>query len=88
MNWQELKKAYLDDHSSKALKSPKIRINALSNIENIIKAHHSEIFEKPSLLLNIEKNNFKEMIAKFKDNGRLNGAEESVINGFYKFLKR
>jgi hypothetical protein len=88
MTWHELKQAYLDDHSSKALKSPKIRINALGNIENIIKAHYSEIFENPSILLKIEKNNFKEMIAKFKDNSRLNGAEESVINGFYKFLKR
>jgi hypothetical protein len=86
MNWEELKRTYIENHLSKNLSAPKIRLNALNKLEVIFKLHFREIIKDPHNLLKHNKDDFKLKVSKYKENGRLNGAEESVINGLYKFL--
>ena len=64
------------------LANPNIRINALEGLENTMKSHFKEIVANPSLLKKIDKKVFKEELAKYKSNRKLNGAE-SVINEIY-----
>jgi len=84
-HWKQLRTLYTKDHLSKGLKNPKIRLNALANLESIIQRKMPEIIDNPSLLLEIDKASFKSMVQRFKGSD-LNSAESSVINGLYKFI--
>lgn len=84
MNWFELKNRIINLLLSRDLANPNIRINALSRLEGILKTHFNDIYNNPSLLLKIDKNDFKEKISKYK---KLNSAESSVINNFYQILE-
>ena len=75
MTWNEIKRSIISDLNNRGLANPSIRINALERIEVIIKSHFKEILADPSLLKKIDKNVFKDRLAKYKTNGTLNGAE-------------
>jgi hypothetical protein len=84
MKWLEIKKSIRDDLNSRGLSNPNIRLNALDNIEDILKRHFPEFIQNPQEnFQKINKNEFKEKIAKFKSNGNLNSAESSVVNEIY-----
>jgi len=83
MNWNEIRISIINDLNTRKLVNPNIRINALEKLESIMKSNFKEILSDPSLLKKIDKNVFKERLAKFKPNGKLNGAESSVINNIY-----
>lgn len=84
MNWKELKESIRDDLSTRGLSKPSIRINALSRIEAILEKNLPEYIQNPiENFGKIEKKDFKNKISKYKDNGKLNGAEDSVINEIY-----
>ena len=83
MNWNEIRISIDKDLNTRGLVNPNIRINALERLEGIMKAHFKEFLNDPSLLKKIDKNLFKEQLAKYKPNGKLNGAESSVINEIY-----
>lgn len=83
MNWNEIRMSIINDLNNKGLANPNIRINALERLEGIMKSNFKEILNDPSLLKKIDKNVFKERLAKFKSNNTLNGAESSVINNIY-----
>ncbi len=84
MNWFEIKISIKNDLNSRGLSDPKIRLNALDNLEQILKKHFPEYIQNPQEKFNkIEKNEFKEKIAKHKANGKLNSAESSIINEIY-----
>jgi len=83
MAWSEIKRSIINDLNNRNLANPSIRINALERLEAIMKSHFKEILENPSLLKTIDKNVFKERLAKYKTNGTLNGAESSVVNEIY-----
>jgi hypothetical protein len=88
MNWNEIRISIINDLNSRGLANPNIRINALERLEVIMKSHFKEILDDPSKLKKIDKNDFKERLAKFKTNGNLNGAESSVINEIYYRIER
>lgn len=83
MKWNEIKKSIINDLQTRGLADPNIRINALEKLEGIMKLHFREILNEPSLLNNINKNDFKEQLARYKANDTLNGAESSVVNEIY-----
>lgn len=83
MTIQELKKSIELSLISRSLKSPQIRIGALSNLINLIQNQYPAIYSNPSLIRKYGKDEFKSMLAKHKANGRLNSAESSIINEFY-----
>jgi len=85
MPWSEIKRSIINDlkFPERDLAKPSIRINALEGLEGIMKSHFKEILNNPSLLNKIDKNTFKASLAKYKSNGKLNGAESSVVNEIY-----
>lgn len=84
MEWLAIKKSITDDLNSRGLKDPRIRLNALDNIELILRRNFPEFIENPQVhFQKISKEELKNKIAKFKPNGNLNSAESSVINEIY-----
>ena len=84
--WKKLMKLYENDHNSKDyLAAPQIRLNALVSIDKLMSANFQQIIEHPKILERIDKEEFKRMLAN-KKGAKLNSAEESVVNGLYKFL--
>ena len=83
MTIQELKKSIELSLQSRNLKSPQIRLGALYNLIELIQKQYPNIYSNPTLLRRYDKDEFKTMVAKHKDNGRLNSAESSIIKEFY-----
>ncbi|MBK6731398.1 MAG: hypothetical protein IPG60_10730 [Bacteroidetes bacterium] len=84
MTWLEIKNSIRNDLNSRGLSNPNIRLGALENLEDIMKRHFSEYLQKPKDKFGkIDKTKFKDEIAKYKSNGRLNSAESSIINEIY-----
>lgn len=83
MTWNEIKRYIINDLNNRDLAKPSIRINALERLEGIMKSHFKEILADPSLLKKIDKNVFKDRLAKYKPNGALSGAESSIVNEIY-----
>ena len=85
-NWTKLKKMYVDDHNSKDfLAAPQIRLNAMESIDKLMSTHFPQLKKLPKIIKQIDKDEFKGMLAE-KKGMKLNSAEESVVNGLYKFL--
>ena len=83
MTWNELKPLIENDLLSRQLKDPSIRLRALDNIEALLKVHMPELLNDILAICNIEKKEFKKLIAHYKGK-ELNGAEKSVINDIYR----
>ena len=83
MTWNEIKRLIINDLNTRGLANPNIRINALERLEGLMKSYFKEILNDPSLLKKIDKNVFKDRLAKHKTNGTLNSAESSVVNEIY-----
>ena len=84
-NWTKLKKLYVNDHLAKDLAKPEIRLNAVESLEKLMRQHLPEFVKQPKFMKQIDKKQFVKML-EIKKGSKLNGAQESVINGFYKFL--
>jgi|ADurb_Cas_01_Slu_FD_contig_21_418313_length_368_multi_2_in_0_out_0_1 hypothetical protein len=84
ITWSEITESIRTSLITRGLKNPKIRLNALANIEEILKKHFSEYIENPQVEFGaIYKSELKEKLAKYKENGKLNSAEISIINEIY-----
>jgi hypothetical protein len=84
--WKALLRLYKNDHNSKDyLAAPNIRLNAMKSIDKLMTANFKNLVEHPKILKQIDKEDLKSMLA-VKKGAKLNSAEESVINGLYKFL--
>ena len=82
MEWGEIKESIVSDLTSRNLKDPRIRLNALEKIEAIVEQYYSSYFENTDELLQIGKESFKQKISE-KKGKELNSAEKSVINKIY-----
>jgi hypothetical protein len=82
--WNEAKLAYLNDHMSKPLKFPDIRLRSLNYIESAIKNSHPELLEGDKIFSSFSKTEFGDFYAKLKGR-RINSADKSVIHGLFKF---
>jgi bacillopeptidase F (M6 metalloprotease family) len=88
MNWLEIKISIKNDLLSRELIDPNIRLNALDNLEEILKSHFPDYIENPKEMFGrTDKNEIKMKIAKFKSNQILNSAESSIINEIYYRIK-
>lgn len=85
LKWENLKNLYKKDHLSKGLKKPGIRLNALENIDRLMKAAFPEVIASPEKLNQITKARLSNKLEDEKGYA-LNSAEKSVITGLYKFL--
>lgn len=84
MNWLEIKKSIRESLMKRGLSDPNIRLNALDNIEDILRRRFPEYLQNPNEAFGkTDKKLLQESIAKYKPNGKLNGAEKSVINEIY-----
>jgi len=84
MTWFEIKESIQNDLLNRGLKDPKIRLRALDRIELILKDNLGMLLQNPVKEFNdINKDELKANIAQYKPNGKLNGAEISVINEIY-----
>lgn len=84
MTWLEIKKSIKQDLNSRGLKNPNIRLNALDNLEDILKRYFPDFIKNPKEEFGkIDKKELKAKIAKYKSNMKLNSAESSVINEIY-----
>ena len=83
MLWIELKSKVIQSLKERGLSNPNIRINALNNLEQLIKTHFPNIYKNPSSLLQIDR---KEFIKRLSEHKKLNSAEKSVIKNLYDFL--
>jgi hypothetical protein len=84
MTWFEIKVSIKNDLMSRGLKNPRIRLNALENIEKILKNYFPEYLKNPDEKFKIiGKDKLKKEIARFKSNQKLNSAESSIINEIY-----
>ena len=84
MNWIDLKNSIRQDLLSRGLSNPKIRLNALEKVEEIMKLNLPEYIDQPEKKFrSIDKQKFKELVAKHKLNQKLNSAESSIINEIY-----
>lgn len=82
--WNDIKDNITKDLLSRGLSNPKIRLNALENIEKIIERYFPDYIKDPyNRFRIIRKQNFKDKVAKHKQNGKLNSAESSIINEIY-----
>ena len=85
MKWFEIKNGIKNDLLSRNLETPNRRINELDNLEGIFKKHFQGFLENPQQMFGTtDKESFKKEVAKYKSNGKLNGAESSLINEIYK----
>jgi len=84
--YTEAKRDYVKDHLSKDLKSPTIRLNALTRIEDTIQSKSPDLLKNDNLFTKYDKNSFELQYLNWKSYD-LNGAEKSVIVGLFKFSK-
>jgi len=84
MSWLEIKQIIREILMTRGLSDPNIRLNALDNVEKILRRHFLEYLQNPKeTFKKTDKKLLKESIAKHKPKGRLNSAESSVINEIY-----
>ena len=84
MKWFEIKSSIKNDLMTRGLSNPNIRLNALDNLEEILKQNFPEYINNPTEKFGkIAKNDLKKKISKFKSNQKLNSAESSIINEIY-----
>lgn len=86
--WPILKRAVINELATRNLKSPGTRKNALEKIEEYLRnGDLKEYYNKPELILEVDKNKFKEMLTKRKTYA-LNDAESSIVNEIYNQLEK
>ncbi|MBI9036881.1 MAG: hypothetical protein JEY97_02000 [Bacteroidales bacterium] len=89
MKWIEIKNEIIRELLSRGLETPKRRINELDNLEMLFRKNFPELLKNPKeMFKKTDKNTSKDEVAKFKSNGKLNGAESSLINEIYKMSNK
>ncbi|MGA9993071.1 MAG: hypothetical protein WBP86_12165, partial [Thiobacillaceae bacterium] len=84
--WASVKHAIREDLASRDLAEHRLRSSALENVETLLASSFKNFHENPEQLLAIGKDTVKKRLAELKDNGRLNGAESSVLNDIFHHL--
>lgn len=88
MNWTEIKNSIIEDLNTRNLKNPNIRINALNNLEGLLKSHFPDfIKDSQNKFKEVNKDEFKDKLGRYKENGKLNSAESSIVNEIYYRVK-
>jgi len=89
MNWENIKNKIRNDLLLRNLKTPSRRLNELENLERLMTLNLNDFIKDPvEMFGTTEKESFKKLVAKYKSNGKLNGAEISLINHIYKIIDK
>ena len=83
-NWEQTKRAFLNDHLSKRLVFPDQKLRSLQYIESAIKRSYPLLLEDKDLFKNLTESDFIELYTSLKGR-RINRFDKSVIHGLYKF---
>lgn len=86
MNWDEVASAIRSELGSRDLKEPRLRLSALQKVGDMLAELYPQFRQNPEILLNAEQIVSADL-ARHKKNGRLNGAEKSVLRQIYKHLR-
>jgi hypothetical protein len=84
--WASVKHAIRTDLNSRNLAKPRLRLSALDNVETLLVSSYRDFRKNPGQLVAIGKDAVKKRLSELKDNGRLNGAESSVLNDIFHYL--
>lgn len=87
MTWDDLIVSVRNMLALRDLKDPSIRGRALSNLDSIIRRYFPNIVQSPHSLLERNKDEFKQKLARVLHKDKLNGAESSIVNNFYQILE-
>lgn len=83
MGWSEIRDAIHADLLARGLKEPRLRLTALDRIEKLMAGRFPNFLSNPKVLLDVGKEAVSKELARLKETGRLNGAEESVLNQIF-----
>lgn len=87
MDWIEIKNEIKRELLSRNLKTPLRRLNELENLEKLLTTHFNDYIKNPlEMFRKTDRKSFKNEVSTYKANGKLNGAEESLINHIYKTI--
>ena len=85
MTLNQLKNAIISELSSRSLKDPQIRKNALEKVCKYITEYQQIYLHDQNVVLPKDKNEFKNEYERYKST-KMNGAENSIINEIYNQL--
>ena len=83
--WEEVRDMYIADHVEKDLKQQERRPNSIKVIEKIFKREIPQIMHTSRYLTWMGKYRIGEVVKSSKKSKTLSGADESVLNGLFKF---
>ena len=84
--WIDIKFAIQRELRSRDLAQPRIRLSVLDRLESLLVRTYPGFKSDPAVLLTLEKQKVEGALARLKDNGKLNGAERSVLNNVFQAL--
>lgn len=87
MTLNQLKNAIISELSSRSLKDPQIRKNALEKVCKYITEYQQIYLHDQNVVLPKDKNEFKNEYERYKST-KINGAENSIINEIYNQLNK
>ena len=87
MTLNQLKNAIISELSSRSLKDPQIRKNALEKACKYITEYQQIYLHDQNVVLPKDKNEFKNEYERYKST-KMNGAENSIINEIYNQLNK
>lgn len=87
MTWDEVIKEVKILLNSRDLSDPFIRLRAVSNLDDTMRRYFPNIVQSPDSLLERNKDEFKQKLARVLHKDKLNGAESSIVNNFYQILE-
>lgn len=88
MHWSDLKQAVRQDLESRNLKDPRIRIGALERIDKLLGMVVGTGGARIDAIVSHDKSELVKKLSQVKSTGKLNSAEQSVLNDIYRFIRQ
>lgn len=86
MEWHDMKEDIRADLLARGLKEPRRRLTSLDSLEQLLGEVWPGFLTDPAILQEIGKQAVSKELARLKKTGKLNGAEESVLNQIFERL--
>ena len=79
MQWREIREAIRSDVLGRNLVNPRLRLSALDSVDRLVNKRYPEFLSDWAVIVGFGKQKVSSDLARLKANGRLNGAEKSVL---------
>ena len=86
VEWHDMKEDIRADLLARGLKEPRLRLAALDSLERLLSGAWPGFLTNPAVLKSIGKQAVSKEVALLKKTGKLNDAEESVLNEIFERL--